>query len=120
MDLASTAVPEEIYYWKPIKCRNIKRAYIMDRIFEVIQSNSILFALLIVLLALLVYALLKRIMKIVIILIIALGIYSAYLYYTGQDIPEEAKRIYEITRKTILELKERGENTINTILENDQ
>ena len=94
----------------PLSARPFQIFYAMNEIINTLSSNRLVLLIAIFLLAFILYALFNRIIKLVIILVIVIVLYTGYLYFSGQKIPEtkedaikqgseEMKRIQEDSGK---------------------
>ncbi len=95
----------------------------MTDIINSLLSNNIMVIIGILLASLLVYSILKRLLKIIIFFLILLIVYTAFMVYTGQEIPDSAKKYLEESGDRIDTLKKGGESfykIIDTMKQNEK
>lgn len=88
----------------------------MTELINSLLSNNIMVIIGILLASLLVYSILKRLLKIIIFFLIMLSVYTAYMVYSGQEVPGSTKKYIEESGEKIEAFKKGGE-TIYNIME---
>lgn len=82
----------------------------MTDIINSLLSNNIMVIIGILLASLLVYSILKRLLKIIVLFLIIMIVYTAYMFYNGQNIPDSAQKYIEESSEKIETLKKGGES----------
>ncbi len=82
----------------------------MTDIINSLLSSNIMVIIGILLASLLVYSILKRLLKIIILFLIIMIVYTAYMFYNGQNIPDSAQKYIEESSDKIETLKKGGES----------
>ncbi|MBS3768422.1 MAG: YtxH domain-containing protein [Candidatus Cloacimonetes bacterium] len=80
----------------------------MDAIIAKLNSNPLLFIILIALGIMLLISVIKRVWRMLVTIIIIILIYFGYLYMTGQKIPTSREEIREHVKEKSEELKNKG------------
>ncbi len=88
----------------------------MTELVTSLLSNNIMVIIGILLASLLVYSILKRLLKIIIFFLIMLTVYTAYMVYSGEEVPGSTQKYIEDSGEKIDSLKKGGE-TIFRIME---
>ncbi len=81
----------------------------MTELVNSLLSNNIMVIIGILLASLLVYSILKRLLKIIIFFLIMLTVYTAYMVYSGQEVPGSTQKYIEDSGEKIDSLKKGGE-----------
>jgi len=88
----------------------------MTELITSLLSNNIMVIIGILLASLLVYSILKRLLKIIIFFLIMLTVYTAYMVYSGEEVPGSTQKYIEDSGEKIDSLKKGGE-TLFKIME---
>ena len=86
----------------------------MESLVNEILSDKTVLILALLVLSLIIYFVLKRLVKLIIIAIIMLALFTGYMYYKGEKIPQPVMKIIEEGKKTKDSINRMG-NAVETI-----
>ena len=92
----------------------------INNIITTLYSDPVYLVIAVILSALLLYSLLKKLVKLVIYIAALIIIYLAYLYYSGQQIPQNVDELMNQGRETIEKVGNQVIDNIDKIIKNDK
>tara|TARA_B100001123_G_C15140223_1_gene959201 strand:+ start:523 stop:828 length:306 start_codon:yes stop_codon:yes gene_type:complete len=90
----------------------------INNILSALYSDPVYLLIAIILSALILYSLIKKLIKLMFYLLAVLIIYVGYLYFTGQDLPQNVDDIINPMRETIEDVSGKVNNAISNGIQN--
>ena len=90
----------------------------INNILSALYSDPVYLLIAIILSALILYSLIKKLIKLMFCLLAVLIIYVGYLYFTGQDLPQNVDDIINPMRETIEDVSGKVNNAISNGIQN--
>ena len=91
----------------------------INNIIVALYSDPIYLIIAIILSALILYSLVKKLVKLMLYLVAIFIIYLGYLYFTGQDLPENVNDIISPVRETIEDVSDKVNEVIKENIKNN-